>query len=110
MAKPIRTLTEQEFNQTVSCLRMSKENIAIARKILVQGIPLNMLAKEINSKSKQTLEKAVKRIWDKFLEMQDAPRGWVSIRVCLPLEEAIQVKNKEKELKQQVMKKTLFNE
>lgn len=59
--KPLRNLTSEEFEQTISRLRMNSENIAIARKALVKGVPLSVLAKEV-SKSKQTIEKAVKRV------------------------------------------------
>ena len=108
MAKPIRTLTEQEFNQTIVHLRLSRENVAITSKILVQGVPISLVAKEVENKGKQTIEKATKRVWDKFLELQDIPKDWVSIRVCLPLEEAVQVKNRERELRQQLIKANII--
>lgn len=38
------------------------------------------------------------------------PNGWVSIRVCLPLEAAIQLKNTEKKLRQQLIKTNLLKD
>jgi|GEM_PF-1370236 len=108
MPRPIRTLSEQEFNQTVAQMRLSQENIAIVKKILVQGVPLTLVAREIKTKSKQSIEKATKRVWDNFLKKQNIPKDWVSFRVCLPLPEAMQVKVKEQELRQQLIKDKIF--
>lgn len=109
MLKPIRHLTLEEFNSVISHLRLSQENVLLVRKVLVDGVPLNLISKEINGKSRQTIEKAVKRVWDKFLQLQETPANWVSIRVDLPLDEAMRVKTREKELKQELMKKAILD-
>lgn len=93
---------------TVAYMRMSKENTAIVRKILVQGVPIKLVAKKIENKSPQAIEKAVRRIWCRFLETQSIPKGWITIRVCLPVDEAMQVKARERELRQTLVKKDIF--
>ncbi len=90
-----KSLTEEEFNFTISHLKMKKENVLLVYKILVQGVPRSIVAKTVNTKSEQAIKKAVHKVWDKFLELQDIPEGWVSISICLPQEEAMQLKNME---------------
>lgn len=108
MLKPARTLSVEEFQHTVANLRLSEENVVLAKKVMVQGMPINVLAKEVNHKSKQVLDKVIKRIWDRFLELQGTPTGWLSIRVDLPFDEAIKIKKKEKELKEELIKKIVL--
>jgi hypothetical protein len=108
MSRSIRILTEKEFDSTVAYMRLSKENMALVKKVLLHGVPVSLVAKEMSNKSSQAVEKAVRRVWCKFLESQSIPKGWVSIRVCLPIDEALKVKTREKELKQQLIKKNIL--
>jgi transposase-like protein len=109
MPRPIRTLSEIEFERTVAYMRISEENIAIVRKVLVQGVPVSLVAKETGNKSPQAIEKAVRRVWCRFLESQNIPKGWMTIRVSLPIQEAMQVKARERELRQLLVKENIFN-
>lgn len=108
MIKPLRVLTPEEFEKTVIYMRMSKENLEIVRKVLVQGVPIGLVAKEVRSKSSQSIEKAVRRVWTKFLDSLDLPKGWVTMRVNLPVDEAMHIKARERELRQKLIKDNLF--
>jgi hypothetical protein len=79
MSRPIKILTEEEFDNIVAYMRLSKENVALVKKVLVQGVPASLVTKEAANKSFQAVEKAVRRVWCKFLESQSIPTGWMSI-------------------------------
>lgn len=93
-----KRLTEEEFNTTVAEMRLNEKNCEAAKAVLVDGFRLQEVAEQLNV-PKQVASRATQRIWRRYLELQNVPNGWVSIRVTLPAEEAEKVLALEAELK-----------
>lgn len=92
-------LTEDEFRAVMDEMRLTEKHNQMAKAVLVDRFRLQEVAEQ-NETSKQAVSQTIKRVWAKFLEMQNSlPLGWVSIRVSLPKEEAEKVMQLEAELK-----------
>lgn len=93
-----KRLTKEEFNSTIAEMRLNEKNCEAAKAVLVDGFRLQEVAEQLNV-PKQVISRAAQRIWKRFLELENLPVGWVSIRVMLPLDEAEKVLALEAELK-----------
>ena len=61
--KSQRKLTEAKFYLALSGLRVTADNIELAKLCMVHGAEISKIATE-NQKSKQALSRVIKRIWD----------------------------------------------
>lgn len=104
-----KRLTNDEFDRTTADMRLNEKNCDAAKAVLVDGFRLQEVSEQCDV-PKQVISRAVQRIWKRFLELQDIPKGWVSIRVALPPEEAEKVAVLETQLRAKILlKKTEIN-
>jgi|GEM_PF-2488878 len=90
MKKRARSLTLDEFQKAVKGLRLSEENLLIAKQVLVDDIDIGLLIKKYN-KGRQAIHIPVNNVWRKFLENKPLPKEWVELRLNLPREKVYEV-------------------
>ena len=86
------SMTAQEFDSLVDRLgRLTPESIAIAREVLVDGLP-KARAAERHGLTQPRVLAIVERV---LAAARDVPRDWVRVEVWLPPELAQQVREME---------------
>ena len=95
---PKVTMTAEEFDSLGQRLgKMTPESVAIAREVLVDGVPKFVVAQRHNI-TKPRVGAIVERV---LAAAQDVPRDWVRVEVWLPPELARQVREMEAEARAQ---------
>ncbi len=96
---PKDSMTAEEFDSLGERLgRMTPESVAIAREVLVDGVPKFVVAQQHNI-TKPRVGAIVERV---LAAAQDVPRDWVRVEVWLPPELAQQVREMEAQARARV--------
>lgn len=93
-----KRLPENVFQETIKGMRLSAKSRSIAEQILVQGSKARDIAKTHHI-TPQAVSHIVNSVWQKFLNLQQPPEGWVTFCASLPPEQAQQVLDHEKRLR-----------
>lgn len=97
-------MTEEMFDRAVETLRLREAAIEGARLVLLDGLSSAEAGRRCG-RTGEWARMAAAKVTRAAAQQMDCPAGWEVVTVCLPLEQAVEVRSMAIQLREQQIRK-----